>query len=418
MRKLYKLAFLCLMLLASWADQTAAQKVRFATFNVSLYGEGPGEVSQRLAAATDPQASALAEIIQRVQPDVLLLNEVDFDQQGTLVATFENNYLAVGQDFSESAEGPAPPLRFPYRYLAPSNTGIHSGADLDRNGRTDATLGSQDYGGDCWGFGRYPGQYAMVLLSRFPIVHSQVRTFRTFLWKDMPGARLPDDSATERGADWYSDEVLREFPLSSKSHWDVPIQVGHQVVHVLVSHPTPPTYDGPEDRNGRRNHDEIRFWVDYVAGGEEAAYIYDDAGGRGGLPSGARFVIMGDLNGDPHDGDGREGISQLLASPRLADCPPPQSEGALQQSKLQKGANSTHQGDPRYDTLDAADDPGPGNLRLDYVLPASGLKCVASGVFWPKNDDKQFHLVGTHPFPSSDHRLVWVDVLLPAETDR
>ena len=54
------------------------------------------------------------------------------------------------------------------------------------------------------------------------------------------------------------------FRLSSKSHWDVPIRIGRETVHFLVSHPTPPVFDGPEDRNGTRNHDEIRFWADYV----------------------------------------------------------------------------------------------------------------------------------------------------------
>ena len=57
--------------------------------------------------------------------------------------------------------------------------------------------------------------------------------------------------------------VLR---LSCKIHWDVPVQIGSETVHFLVSHPTPPAFDGPEDRNGRRNHDEIRFWADYIPG--------------------------------------------------------------------------------------------------------------------------------------------------------
>ena len=93
------------------------------------------------------------------------------------------------------------------------------------------------------------------------------------------------------------------FRLSSKSHWDVPVEVGGRTVHVLASHPTPPTFDGAEDRNGRRNHDEIRFWADYVRPGAGSGYIYDDAGGTGGLKPGSSFVILGDQNADPLDGD-------------------------------------------------------------------------------------------------------------------
>jgi 3-phytase len=91
----------------------------------------------------------------------------------------------------------------------------------------------------------------------------------------MPDALLPDDPSTPAPNDWYSAEELAAFRLSSKSHWDVPIEIGGAVVYVLVSHPTPPVFDGPEDRNGTRNNDEIRFWADYVTP-HRGDYIYDD----------------------------------------------------------------------------------------------------------------------------------------------
>ena len=97
----------------------------------------------------------------------------------------------------------------------------------------------------------------------------------------MPGALLPDRASTPEPRDWYSREELRIFRLSSKSHWDVPIRIGGDTVHFLTSHPTPPVFDGPEDRNGRRNHDEIRLFADYITPGR-AGYLYDDKGRRGG----------------------------------------------------------------------------------------------------------------------------------------
>jgi 3-phytase len=406
-------------LLLLFANLGSAQTVRFATFNVSLYGSRPGGVAERLAAGDDRQARVVAEIIQRARPDVLLLNEVDFDLKGKLVETFQQQYLAVGQHVSQSADGPAEPIQFPYKYLADVNTGNHSGHDLDRNGRLTDKPGSVDYGGDSWGFGQYPGQYGMVLLSRFPIETDEVRTFQHFLWRDMPGALLPEDAATDSPGDWYSPEVLSRFPLSSKSHWDVPLRINSRVVHVLVSHPTPPSFDGKEDRNGRRNHDELRFWRDYISP-DDGNYVYDDTGRRGGLARGSSFVILGDLNGDPQDGQGQEGISLLLASPALADYPPPESDGGEEQASLQGGVNQSHRGNPRNDTLDAAEKDGPGNLRLDYVLLSSDLKVVASAVNWPNNESDLFPLVGTFPFPGSDHRLVWVDaeVLTTEDTEK
>ncbi|MEO2049477.1 MAG: endonuclease/exonuclease/phosphatase family protein [Pirellulales bacterium] len=391
-----------------WAIET----VRFATFNVSLYGKQADAVASRLARSDDPQAAAVAEIIQRVRPDVLLLNEFDYDPEGHNIDLFQQNYLQREQNVSQSPTGPAEPIDYPYRFSATVNTGIHSGFDLDRNGKVDSQPGSNHYAGDCWGYGRYPGQYGMVLLSRFPIVQSEVRTFRKLLWKEVADAQLPDDESTTMPHDWYTDEMLAHFPLSSKSHWDIPVKIHGRTIHAFASHPTPPVFDGPEDRNGRRNHDEIRFWADYIDSPSRAGYIRDDRGVRGGLTEGKFFVILGDLNGDPHDGQGRQGIGRLLSSAKIISTRVPESEGGAQQAVLQGGANSSQQGNPRHDTLDAKDQPGPGNLRLDYVLPSANLRVARMGVFWPESSDPTFRLVGTHPFPSSDHRLVWVDLTL------
>ena len=69
--------------------------------------------------------------------------------------------------------------------------------------------------------------------------------------------------------------------LSSKTHVDVPVATSAGTLHILASHPTPPVFDGPEDRNGRRNHDEIRLFADYVDP-DRSAYLVDDRGGRAG----------------------------------------------------------------------------------------------------------------------------------------
>ncbi|MFQ5348199.1 MAG: endonuclease/exonuclease/phosphatase family protein, partial [Rhodothalassiaceae bacterium] len=236
-----------------------------------------------------------------------------------------------------------------------------------------------------------------------------------FLWKDMPGAMLPDDPKTDAPADWYGPEVLALLRLSSKSHWDIPIRIGDEVIHVLASHPTPPAFDGPEDRNGRRNHDEIRFWADYVDPAR-SGYIHDDAGRAGGLAAGARFVILGDLNADPADGSNIEGtIGQLLDHPLIDASVVPKGVGGYEQARLQGGVNRHHRTPPETDTADFKDRGrfAVGNLRLDYVLPAkAGWRPLSGGVFWPATKDPLFRLVGTFPYVSSDHRLVWMDLQL------
>ncbi|NEP86734.1 MAG: S8 family serine peptidase [Okeania sp. SIO2C2] len=252
--------------------------IRFATFNASLNRNEEGQLITDLSTEQNEQGKTVAEIIQRVNPDVLLVNEFDFDSDGTAAQLFRDNYLEVSQNGVN-------PVEYPFVYFAPSNTGISSGFDLDNNEEIVTTPGESGYGNDAFGFGNFPGQFGMVLYSKYPIIEEEVRTFQNFLWKDMPGALLPDNLDTPEPHDWYSEEELEVFRLSSKSHWDVPINVNGEIVHVLVSHPTPPVFDGEEDRNGRRNHDEIRFWGDYITPGE-GDYIYDDAGNFGGLNPG------------------------------------------------------------------------------------------------------------------------------------
>jgi hypothetical protein len=370
--------------------------VRFATFNASLNRNFEGQLVSDLSTPNNAQAKAVAEIIQRARPDVLLINEFDFAPAA--LGLFQDNYLSISQRGAD-------PIVYPHRYIAPSNTGVPSGFDLNNNG----TIGGPD---DALGFGFFPGQFGMAVYSMHSIDTDAVRTFQTFLWKDMPGARLPDDPATPAPADWYSPEELDIFRLSSKSHWDLPIRIGGKTVHFLVSHPTPPVFDGPEDRNGTRNFDEIRFWADYITPAR-SRYIYDDEGRRGGLKPGELFVIAGDQNSDPLDGDSIPGsIQQLIEHPLVNARVTPSSPGAVQQAALQGGANTTHRSDSAFDTADFADS-APGNLRADYVLPRKTLQITDAAVFWPLMSDPFFQPVGVFPFPSSDHRLVWVDVALP-----
>lgn len=325
---------------ASGGDEPT--EVRVATFNASLNRSTAGQLVTDLG-GENAQARAVADVIVENAPDIVLVNE--FDYAPGAVDLFVENYLDGA---------------YPHSFTAPVNTGEPSGLDLDGDGTTTGP-------NDAYGFGQFPGQYGMVVLSKYPIDTSGVRTFQNFLWKDMPDSLLPRD---------YYGANADALRLSSKSHWDVPVDVDGRTLHILASHPTPPSFDGPEDRNGNRNHDEIRLTADYIDG---ADYLYDDNGVRGGLESDASFVVLGDQNSDPVDGDSVAGsIQQLLDDPRVQDPQPTSASGT--------------------DTADFAD-PVPGDLRVDYALPSEDLTVVGSEVFWPTDVE--------HP---SDHRLVWVDL--------
>src|SRR5690606_15755865 len=157
---------------------------------------------------------------------------------------------------------------------------------------------------------------------------------------------------------------------------------------------------------------EIRLWADYVAGGKAGSYIVDDHGRSGGLGRNELFVIAGDQNADPNDGDSTDGaIQQLLENPRVNTASVPTSWGAVEATERPGGNNLELVGAAAQDTADFSEPPG--NIRVDYVLPSRQIRIIDSGVFWPESDDPLSRLTGVYPFPSSDHRLVWADVDVP-----
>ena len=370
----------------------APEQLRLATYNTSLYSDDEGGLIRELQ-GDSAHARKIAAVLQQARPDLVLLNEFDFDDAHRAADLFQQRYLEVAQAGGGAA------LKYPYRYLAPVNTGVPSGLDLDNNGSVGGK--GRERGNDAWGYGLHPGQYGMLVLSRYPIDEAAVRSFQLLKWSTMPGALRPTDPST--GKSFWPDAVWSQLRLSSKSHWDVPVSTPLGTIHVLASHPTPPVFDGKEKRNAARNHDELRLWKEYLDGGDKP-WLCDDKGSCGGLAADARFVIVGDLNNDPADGDGRhDAILELLEHPRVLRYPTPTSVGAEQTSLAYAEKGIVRRGAPQHATGDFG--PRSGTMRLDYVLPSTGLSYIGSGVFWPANDSPEAKIAD-----GSDHHLVWVDV--------
>jgi hypothetical protein len=156
--------------------------IRFSQFNASLNRNAEGQLVSDLSTPNNAQAKAVAETIQRVNPDVLLINEFDYVAANPLqpVQLLQQNYLSVSQNG-------ATPVEYPYAYIAPSNTGVASGFDLNNNGVAVTTPGAPGYGDDAYGFGNFPGQFGMLLLSKYPIDTANVRTFQTFAGRTCRG---------------------------------------------------------------------------------------------------------------------------------------------------------------------------------------------------------------------------------------
>ncbi len=371
----------CMIGQAAIAAQNNPVALRIATFNVEDVR------SSDLDTPDNPRLKQIAAIIQRMRPNVLLLSEIAIRQDNTQTNAdrFVELYLGVSQ-----GDG-LRPIAFD-TYTPASNTGIHSGFDLDNSGAITTSIPEQTpmqtdagraYGNDCFGFGIFPGQYAMALLvnPKLTIQTEQIRTFQEFLWKDLPNHHTPTNLD---GSAWYSPEEWDAFRLSSKNFVDAPILLPNgSTLHALISHPTPPAFDGREGRNKHRNHDEIMLIRNYIDNNQD---LYDDQGRIGGLEAGSSFVIMGDLNADPSDGSSLElvMVTKILTSKRLAKDAFPSSDIVID----------------RLDQTDTAR----FRLRVDYVLPSRDITITKSGV-WRMNDSET-------EFPS-DHFPVWIEAIVP-----
>ena len=308
--------------------------VRFATFNASLNRNNAGQAAGRtLSTPGNAQADTVAEIIQRVRPDVLLINEFDFEPTAVGWPSCSRTTTC-----RSARTGAAPRSTTPTSSSRPSNTGIPSGFDLNNNGarRRARTTPSAS--------GSSPASSAWPSSRSYPIDRRPVRTFQNFLWKDMPGALLPDDPATPGAGRLVLAGGARRLPaLVEESLGRARSTSAAETVHFLVSHPTPPVFDGPEDRNGTRNFDEIRFWADYITPARRRATSTTTTAATAASSRAPLFVIAGDQNSDPLDGDSIPGaIQQLLEHPLVNTKVTPSSAGAVEAS----GAAGRGQHDP------------------------------------------------------------------------
>lgn len=297
-------------------------------------------------------------MIAQARADVLLLQGIDHDHEGHALRALVDLLARAGLDY-------------PYHLALPPNTGVPTGLDINGDGRLGRARDAQ-------GYGRFTGQGGMAVLSRLPL--GAVQDHSGFLWRDLPQAQA-DQVLTP--------QALAVQRLASVAAWDVTVNTATGPLRLLTLHATPPVFDGPEDRNGRRNEDELWFWLRQIDGWSPA----------GAAPLMPPFVLMGVLNADPVDGDARRGaLTAALSHPMLQD-PAPTSAGGAEVG----------------DATDTADwaEPDPGNLRASYILPWAGMQVVETGVFWPDQDDPDRALLGgSDGNGASRHRLVWLDLML------
>ena len=200
---------------------------------------------------------------------------------------------------------------------------------------------------DAQGFGYFSGQGGQAILSRYPLTLIQDKS--DVLWRDAVDSLIVSN-----------DSVGAAQRLSSTAHWAVRANIGKARLTLLTLAATPPIFDGPEDRNGRRNHDEVLLWY-HILNDPEGAFAED------------RVVLLGNFNLDPERGAGlRQAAARVLDHPKLQDPLPSQTTVSWERS---------------------------GDMRMSYVLPDRALQVSKAQVMPPTSE-------------AGPHRLVWVDLLV------
>ena len=326
-----------------------AGTLRIATYDVELTRRGPGLLLQDIERGKDAQVAAVLAVIGRLDADVLVLTGFDWDHEAVALTAFADRLARAWHPY-------------PHRFTRRPNTGWSTDLDLDGDGRTGGP-------GDAQGFGRFAGEGGIAVLSRLPLDEEGFQDYSKVLWRDLPGAILPPG---------MTEAAKATQRLATTAHWSLPVVTPEGPLTLLIWHASPPVFDGPEDRNGRRNHDEAAFWLRLLAG--ELPFE----------PPKAPFILIGNANLDPVEGDGLpDALEALLTHPALRD-PAPRGAQALA-------------------TADFTARNGPGRLRVDYVLPSSDLTLTEARVDWPPDGDPFAATLAA----ASRHRPVTVDLSLP-----
>ena len=352
-----------LLWLALWPSLAAAFDLTLATFTTQFSQSGPGLLLRHLQKGDKPEVEQDIAAILAMRADVVVLTNFDFDYDGLALAALQKRLADQGLVYADTLG------------LQP-NTGIPTWLDLNHDGALSGPRDAQAYG-------RFAGQAGMAVLSRYPLDRDHIRDFTALLWKDLPQANLPPDLTKDA-------RLLQR--LSTSGHYEVPVVYAKgKALRLLVWSATPPIFDGPEDRNGRRNADETGLWLHLLDGTlpmvAPATATY--------APPQPPFVILGQANLDPIDGSGLSlSLRELLRHPQLQDTEP---RGQI--SHVDMG----QRGDPALDTALLK---GGTGLRLDYLLPSRKIRVQRAAVLWPAQKPPMAE-------PVTQHFPVWARLTLP-----
>jgi len=359
--------------------------LRYGHFNIKELS------TDKLLDDADQQVNAAAEVIARFNPDIVDINELQYDIEGLPTGDMPGAAYPVEPGGIDGGAENAQRLADRIAAANPDATYDHVLITVGNSGMWWDDTG--DF--DSWslrGWGDWEGRFNTAVLSKFPILRDEVRVISDLAWEDLPDNQLADMEA-EIGM-----VPPAGFPLFEKALIIVPVDLGTETLYLVLLHPvaSPSRFDVI---NPYRNYDELHAL---------ALFLDGTLPGVEPLPAGAKFIISGDLNADPDssDSDGIAGAAQLVTEhPSVVAVFP---EGAGTEGR--NGEYNTYMSGCGNDDGETVEDPRDAfQLQLDYILPSVTIgEPIDQAIFFPdfQSAREDFDLACY----ASDHRFLWADL--------
>ena len=199
------------------------------------------------------QIQAVKKILSRYKPDILSINEIQYD----LPFIPDSNFTTRGQNLKKLSS-----ILNLYKNTSfnPANTGLKAkskknGAYFLNPNNPKARLLA-----DKINFGTMPAQYSTGLISRYPIIEEKV--FTSIKWKDFnPNIELKKFKTSD------GSSYPKNIELFDKNFSDITLKVGSKNIHIIVLHTVPSYHFGNKHSpNYQRNRDQLRFLEWYLTG--------------------------------------------------------------------------------------------------------------------------------------------------------
>ncbi len=339
-----KLAFISLLLLFSISCSHFANKsdnkIRIVHYNIK---ELDSEKIQKFSRFPNlEQLRSAAKTLRELDPDILSINEMQYDRPGVPTTQFRTEGKNIKQFAKLSG------LSLPYYSFDPANTGENA-KKLENNYYPPMGFPNWIEYADLVNFGMFPGQYSSGALSKYKVRDKVVISKLT--WKQFnPQIDL------SQFADAKGNPLPEDIELFDKNFSDITLKIQGKDVHLVLLHTVPAFGFGNKNTpNFLRNRDQLAFLKWYLTGQPERPDLDIKP-----LNKETRFIAMGDWNIDYKKEQGGEIIKSLMT----------------QFQPWLENPNSTYIGDNFSQNTDFS-------ATLDYILLSHHFKILNSGILSP-----------------------------------